>query len=553
MIPVWLKLLDLLRPLFEWQKIDFVQLRAIVGVKLTMDNRRANPFQRNQEHDASYAFLGTSILLAVFACFFAFLIAYIPSIIFSYSIYFSYLILMLTLTLVSDFSAVLLDTSDNTIIFPRPVSAKTFYAARTTHILLYVGQIAIAISLAPIIVSFFVHGPVIGTATLVTSFLATLFAVSLTHGLYLLMMRYFSEEKLKSVINYFQIGMTIFMMGAYQILPRLLGTDDLKNVATDLSWWFVFIPPMWMAGSIDFFSRYHLDWMTLTALVFTLVVPVLSWKTINRYLSPYFSTKLANLGTSTSAPISTNRGRVSISNRLARLFTKAGLERASFMFAWWALSRDRKLKLRIYPNLGTPFVLMLVFLLRSTSKNESWLQSFQSMGETKSHLFLIYLGMLALIGIAVEISFSDDFKSSWIFQSTPITKPGTILNGTFKAIMAKFFLPVYIVVSMVVLIIWGEKAIADLILGVFSSWLLVLTSCVIADKHMPLSMAITDRNRASSVVRILVTMILIALLGWGHYVISPFPWAIYTSIGLSALGCFFLHRLYENATWDDIT
>ncbi|MCA6431642.1 MAG: hypothetical protein IM613_19590 [Cytophagales bacterium] len=251
--------------------------------------------------------------------------------------------------------------------------------------------------------------------------------------------------------------------------------------------------------------------------------------------------------------MSTNKGSFSISNRLARLFTKAGLERASFMFAWWALSRDRKLKLRIYPNLGTPFVLMLVFLLRSTSKNESWLQSFQSMGETKSHLFLIYLGMLALIGIAVEISFSDDYKSSWIFQSTPITKPGTILNGTFKAIMAKFFLPVYVVVSMVVLIFWGEKAIADLVLGAFTSWLLVLTSCVIADKHMPLSIAITDRNRASSVVRILVTMILIGLMGWGHYAISTFPWAIYSAIALSALACFFLHRLYENSTWNDIT
>ncbi|MFM8913991.1 MAG: hypothetical protein ACKOE6_13920 [Flammeovirgaceae bacterium] len=550
---VLLKVLDLFRPLFEWQKVDFVQLRAIVGVKLMMDNRRSSPFQRNEANVASYSFLWTLILYTIFGGLFSFLIAIAPSIILPYSLYHAYLILMVTVTLISDFSSVLLDTSDNTILLPRPISAKTFYAARNTHILLYVGQLAVALALIPIIVSFVVHGPMVGIATLVTSALATLFSVSLTHGLYLLMLRHFSEEKLKSMINYFQIGMTIFMMGAYQILPRLLGFEKLRNAASQLDWWFLFVPPMWMAGAVDFFASYDVSWMSLTSIVLSVLIPVLSWKAINRYLSPYFSTKLADLGTSSAPVVSAIDSKAGISARLAPVFTKPGLERASFMFAWWALSRDRKLKLRIYPNLGTPLILILIFLLQSSSKHESLAQSFYSLAETKSHLLIIYLGVLALIGIAVEINFSDDHKSSWVFQSTPITKPGLILNGTFKAIMAKFFLPIYLLVATAVLSIWREKAIADLILGALASWLLVLTSSVIADKHMPLSLALTDRNRSSSMVRVIITMILVALMAGGHYLISSFTWAVYAAIFITAVTSFFLHRLYENATWDDIT
>ncbi|MFM7851002.1 MAG: hypothetical protein ACKO96_03595, partial [Flammeovirgaceae bacterium] len=264
-----------------------------------------------------------------------------------------------------------------------------------------------------------------------------------------------------------------------------------------------------MAGAVDFFAHYSVNWKTLTALILSTVVPIASWKLINQYLSPYFSTKLADLGTSNATPISNPGKKSSISARLATVFTKVGLERASFLFAWWALSRDRKLKLRIYPNLATPIVLMLIFLLRASPKNESFLQSFQTLGDTKTHLFIIYTGILALVGIAVEINFSDDYKCSWVFQSAPITRPGFILNGTFKAIMAKFFLPIYLMITLLVLLIWRDKAISDLILGVLTSWLLVLTSCVIGDKHLPLSLALTDRNQGANTLRVLVTMILV--------------------------------------------
>src|SRR6478609_1286718 len=127
----WLKVLDLLKPLFTWQGVDYVQLRAIVGTKLVMDNRR--PFSlrvQQQQKESSSSFIYTMLFGALIGFVISFVISSIPSLIISFTIYHSFLIVMIMMLLISDFSSVLLDTSDNTIILPRPISSKTFFAAR---------------------------------------------------------------------------------------------------------------------------------------------------------------------------------------------------------------------------------------------------------------------------------------------------------------------------------------------------------------------------------------------------------------------------------------
>ncbi|HEY3430184.1 MAG TPA: hypothetical protein VGK39_05855, partial [Cyclobacteriaceae bacterium] len=56
----WLRVINLLRPLYQWQGIDTDQLLAIVGIKLEMDNRRAPVFrmqQTNKEHSTSFGLI----------------------------------------------------------------------------------------------------------------------------------------------------------------------------------------------------------------------------------------------------------------------------------------------------------------------------------------------------------------------------------------------------------------------------------------------------------------------------------------------------------------
>ncbi len=551
----WLRFLDLLKPIYKWQGVDFDQLRAIVGIKLEMDNRRAPAFKMNQtEKQYSGAFLLAFFLYALFGAFLSGIIAYIPSIVFSFSIYHSYLMVMITLTIISDFSAVLLDTSDNTIVLPRPITPKTFYAARTTHILLYIGQISFALSIIPIVVTFFVYGPIIGVATIFTSILTVVFSVAITNGLYLLMMRFTSEERLKSIINYFQIAMAVMMMGGYQILPRLLSSDALANVATDLKWWSIFIPPMWMTGVIKLVNDLSVDWIYLSATLLAIAVPIGSWKAINKYLTPYFTSKLADLGTN-SVPQLRERSKSSkksFISGLTKWITKPGLERAAFSLVTAAFSRDRKLKLRIYPAIGSFVIIAIVLMMQSKKGDLSFMEYFQSLQGTEKHLIIIYACIYVLITASFEINFTDEFKASWVYLSAPVKRPGEILSGTLKAILVKFFLPIYGFASVIILLIWRAKAAVDLVFGMQTCILLMVIMAIIADKHLPLSLAPTARNQGGSIARAIITMMIIGVVAAGHYFLTQFDLLLWIACPVVLACSYFVMRLYRNVEWEEI-
>ena len=553
---IWLRLIDFARPMYEWQGVDVDQLRAIVGIKLEMDNRRAPAFrmqQQKKEHSSSF---GTTLFLyGLFGGFLSLMIIYIPSIVLPFSIYYAYLMVMIVMTLISDFSAILLDTSDNTIILPRPVSAKTFYAARATHILLYIGQIAIGLSFIPIIVTFFVYGPWIGIVVILTTVLSVIFSVSLTNGLYLLMMRFTSEERLKSLINYFQIAMAIIMMGGYQILPRLLGLSEMAMATSEMKWWAILIPPMWMTGFVKMVNELTIEPIYVATTFLALVVPLASWKAVNTFLAPYFTKKLTDLGTS-SSPVQETTARTSTRQsfgaRLGNLVTKAGLERATFSLVSYAFSRDRKLKLRIYPAIGSFVVIMAVMLFRKAKGDVSIMEYLQSLGQTETHLFVIYACIFILFSVAFEIHFSDEHKAAWIFQAAPITSPGKILTGTLKAILVRFFVPVYTVATIVILLIWRERAIPDLFFGALASVLLMFSIFLLSHKNLPLSLEPSARNQGSSFVRTIFSLLVIGLLGIGHYFLSKIDLIIWLACPVLLAGTYGVLRAYGDVKWDDI-
>lgn len=552
----WLRLLGLLRPLYRAQGIDFDQLRAIVGVKLEMDNRRTPAFKMQQQpKEHSYAFALTLFLYSIFGAFLAALIAYVPSIVFSFTIYHSYLMVMVVLTLISDFSAILLDTSDNTIILPRPITPKTFYAARTTHILIYIGQISLGLGLIPVIATFFTYGPVVGVTVIVTSILTIVFSVSITNGLYLLIMRFTSEERLKSIINYFQIGMAIFMMGGYQILPRLMDFKNLDQVGNTLEWWSVFIPPMWMTGLVKLVKELNFGWTEITSAVLAIVVPVASWKAINKYLTPFFTTKLADLGVSSITPATDSaRGpKKSFGLTLGNWITNSPLERAAFSLVTYAFARDRKLKLKIYPAIGVFLIIAVVFILQANKKNDLPLMEYLAqLRGTEKHLFAIYMSIYVLNTATFEIHFTDEFKASWIYLSAPIKRPGEIITGSLKAILVRFFLPLYGAISILVLLIWKEKAIVDLLFGASACIMILIIMSIIGDKHLPLSMAPTARNQAGSFARAMITLIMIAIVSAGHYFLTKVDLLLWIACPMVLAASYFILRLYRNLDWEEI-
>ncbi len=70
---------------------------------------------------------------------------------FQMSITYAMIIFMIMTSMISDFSSVLLDIRDRTILSTKPITAKTINAAKFMHILIYLTYLTIALTAIPLL------------------------------------------------------------------------------------------------------------------------------------------------------------------------------------------------------------------------------------------------------------------------------------------------------------------------------------------------------------------------------------------------------------------
>lgn len=548
-----LKGLDLLSPLIRSLRVNYPQLRAIVSIKLTMDNRRQIiSYRRKNENETSHSFLRTLFFCLVFGGFVSLAMAGIPSFLLSMLMYFSYIMVVVSMTLITDFSSILLDTSDNTIILPRPVDSRTMFAARLTHILLYLAQLTIALTLIPSIVVGVRYGLTFFITFEISTILAVITAVLFTNFLYLLILQFSSEEKLKNVINYFQIVMAVFIMGGYQVLPRIANRMNLNEYDIQLTWWSAFIPPAWMAGTMEMVYIKQFDSSHIIFSVLSLAVPLAGFYIMSTFLIPIFNRKLGVMGTATASATRAESGLQSgeFVKKISRWFTTDPTERGSFETIFRILGRDRKIKLKIYPTFGYIIVFGFIFIFNG---KEDLITVWNNLPETKYHLLLIYLAFMIVQVAIFEIPYSDDYKASWIFSSSPIQTPGEVLLGTLKAIFARLFLPAYIAVCIVVVAIWGVDAIDDIIFGLFNNCLMLLVIAFVGDRHLPVSMPPNLRNQTGTFVRNVIMLIVTGAIGAVHYLLAKTNSYVLLGLPVQLVLIYFLQQAYRRTSWEKIT
>ncbi len=554
MIRFLLTFVDLFRWLYEMMGVNFGQLKTIVATKMLMDNRRTTlRFNQKSTNESSNSFLWTLAIYTILGAFLAYIVFAVPSFLIAMSIYHSYVIVMVSLTLISDFSSVLLDTSDNTIILPRPVSSYTLLAARVTHIVLYIVQIMGALALLPIIFCFVKFGVGMGLLIILTTLLSTSFSLMLTNGLYLLLMRFTSEEKLKTIINYFQIVMATLMMGAYQFLPRMITNNLLGDTFFVLPWWSLLAPPLWMAGFLEIFYSHSYSWIHIVCGLFAFSFSLGGFYFISKYFSSSFAEKLADLGTSTAVtPNKQVKMKSSWSGlfKLKELITSPGIERGAFELTTAALMRDRKLKLKIYPSIGYLFILAAILLF---NKNEPIEATLANLHSRSIHIIIIYSGFLMIQTIMAQIAISDDFKAGWVYSAAPIVQPGHILMGAWKAVLSTFFLPIYLLFTIFISIIWRVNAVDDLIFGFVGNILVSLVAALLSEKYFPLSMEPSVKNQSGNFIKVMATIILIGAVGAGHFFLAKLSYGLLVGFPILIVLTAVLYNRYKNISWSKIT
>jgi ABC-2 type transport system permease protein len=550
---ILLKFLDRIQGIYRVAGVNYEQLRAIVAVKLMMDNRRqVMAFKKKENQEPGNAFAITLLFYSIFGIFVAIFIYNISSVMVSMIFFFSYIMVMVAMTLITDFSSILLDTSDNTIILPRPVNGRTLFIARLTHVLLYLGQLALGLSLIPSIMVGYKFGILFLFFFLIVLVLTVFTALLITNATYLLIMQFASEEKLKSVINYFQIIMAVAMMGAYQLLPRMMGRFEVEDYVFQINGWSYLIPPVWMGGALELvhYHRFDIPHIILTCLC--IVVPLGGLYITNRYLTPIFNKKLSALGSVTEQPAKVNEEKKQKSKLLENIsfcVTSNSFERAAFELVYKILGRDRKIKLKIYPAVGYILVFGLVFMIRG---EDDFSTLWNNLPNTEYYFVLIYLTFMISQVALFEIPYTDDFKASWFYSSAPVDRPGEILSGMVKAIFVKLFLPIYTAIAALILFVWGTRAIDDILFGLFNNFLILLIIATIGKRILPLTLEPSAKNQTGSFLRGILMVLCMVIPGGLHYLLSKWPLILISTIPFQLGAIYLILRSYKATKWSSI-
>lgn len=524
-----LKFIDKLKGIFINIGVDYEAMRKILQIKLIMDKRRVPTMMNNSkkkkehEYEDKNNFVGSLWLYALYGLIIIPFILGKKNYTFQMSFVFGIMMFIVMTSLISDFSSVLLDVRDINIIYSKPVSSKTLNFAKTLHVLIYMSMLTFAVAAPALAVSLFRQGVLFFLIFLLELILLDLLIVVLTALLYMLILRFFDGEKLKDIINYVQIILTITLTVGYQLIGRLFQFSDVNlSVAFNPKWWQYFIIPLWFASPFDLILKGYKAKYNIIFSVLAVVVPIVSI-IIYTKLVPAFERNLQKLNNNSSK---SKDNKKQFENLLSNIVCRSSQERVFFKFTSDMIRNERDFKLKVYPSLGFSMIFPFIFLLNNLRDD-----GLRNIAHSNSYLNL-YFCALMMPTVIIMMKYSSKYKGAWIYNVMPLEKTSFIYKGALKAVIIKLILPLYIAESVIFTLIFGVRIIPDLVLIFLNIMLFSVTCFKLTKKALPFSMPIDEANQSGGFI-VMLLMLLLGVLAIIHYFSTKFTYGVYLYICLA--------------------
>lgn len=543
-----LKFFDLFSILFNKLGVDYLQLRLLLRLKFNLDRRRTPSVMRNMKLNLKKDrnLFAQSFIFYIIIGFMLGVMALVPTlenVFLGETVFFTMLLMMLTNLFILEFSIDIFDVSDRDILYPLPINQRTVNLAKNIHIMLYMLAITVAFTLPYTIALGFLKSIPIAFATLFGTFIALLFTFFFASLLFGIMIKKFSGEKLKDMVNGVQIFVMLIVFLGFQIFNQLYASVMLESGLSGMKSVIYFFPPAWFATIPSLFEASTCTIKNIIFAVLTVVLSVAGYLAYLKLIAPSFERNLYKL---TITEKSVKKRKPPRAMRFSSLF-KSQTVKAMYEFSVLMFSRERKLKQAIYPLLvmGLFFPALMVF--NSVSNAD-----FDPSG-SKQYFFIYYLVMM-VIPLTIYTRFSDSYKAAWIFRFLPVKNPGDAIKGAQMAIFFSFQLPVIFLASMIFLITWKFTIIPDILAFAISSILIQLIYQNFTDNIIPFSQEF--KTGQSSAFRqgayFLTLFVFVPLLGGLHFASTLLPNGIFVYLVIQLIALWFLYRNHFKISWQEI-
>ncbi|MBD8047213.1 MULTISPECIES: hypothetical protein [Clostridium] len=525
--PFQLKIIDKFSGVFKKLGYDYDVVRKILKIKLIMDKRNVPTVMQNQnkkEKKDGNNFKSQMIMYLLFGLFTGLiLIADIPLYI-SMNMILGITIFIIALSMMSDFSSVLLDIKDKNILLPKPIKSKDLNLAKVLHITIYLITLSICFTGVTMVIGTIKHGIFFLLIFILIMPLLVGFIIFLTSLMYLLILHFYDGEKLKDIINYCQIILTTVMVIFYQLSGRVFDFVEIINLDYNPKLWHYILPSMWFSAPFELFLGKNSNSSFTIFTILLVVISVISLILYLKVISPYFEKNLQKLNNNSSKKASLRKGKRQ--RALVNILCRDKIERAFLNFDLNMLNSERKIKLTIYPNIALGLILPISLLATQILKKESFNELIEAGKSSKVYLY-VYITIGLLSTIISLMWFSEKYEGAWIYKVAPIKSPKPIIKGIFKAIILKYILPLFVVITVVFALILGVNIIPHMIIA-FINYILIMIVVYKCDEklQMPFSEKSQTVGSGKNFLTLVIVMAITAVLAFIHYKASSVNYGI---------------------------
>lgn len=507
--------------------VDFEQFILILRLKLTLDARKQGIQDSMGKKSKLDSHTQNLIVVGVVGLFAGLLMPTPLDIYYKVSVLAGMNLFFLVMYMISDFSAVLLDVRDSTVIMTKPVDAKTMNAARITHISYYMISMFGALNAASFVLGTIAHGIMFVFSMILMMIFMSFLIIFFTTILYGILLRFFNGEKLKDILNVLQIILSVITVVGYQVLGRMFEFVDM-NLKISIHWWSYLLPSAWFGGLFKVLVERNMETKYIIMAILSIVFPVVLGLLLKSFILPKYEIYLTKLSAEGTLLAKKNNIYTYLKQFIMKSLAKNNIEFAFMEFTDANLSRDRKLKLMIYPNHVLGLVFPFIMLFNIFSSGESFAKTMSEIKGSPSFL-MMYLASMFLMMNFDFLKYSSNANAAVIFDSFPIENKTIFYRGALKAYYLKFILPAMGLLSMIFVFVFGVEVLSGILLINVMTLFALMIKGILTNVFIPFSKELgTSGNRNFG--EAFVFLGIIGVIAGVHFLVNKwipnFTWAM---------------------------
>jgi hypothetical protein len=423
-----------MRRLLTAAGVDYDQWKALTLVALKLDFRQMS-FGRAQTRTRDIkgvgVIVGQLIFYTMFGAFMAAAVWFVPDLFLAATLLMTMTLFLVGMTILLEHNSALTSPTDYPVLGYRPVSSRTYFAARLANVLVYTTTLTTAVAYLPIATLFLRYGVAVGIAGVLGVYAcATSVALAVLLG-YAAMLRVFGAGALKRALTYLQLLMSFVVYGGYFVFAQFFRESALRSFTLSKSFWVLLFPGTWFASYLELAAGRTGPTEWIPAAVSIAVLAAMATGLGGR-LSLDYSERLGALASMAERRRPGAAGR----RRRAFWFTR-GEGRAMALLIRSQFTNDQRFRMAVLTIL--PLTLLYVALgVKDGAMNDPFDPDAADRGLSLVNVaILMFPSMLKL-----SVTHSDAFRASWIFFASPADRMQLIRAA--KNVLVAFFLVPYL-------------------------------------------------------------------------------------------------------------